>query len=74
MPSSYDDQRRAEEGAGVGLIAGLVLVLAIIALIFLATRNELIQNGTIDLTPNNNPGVEIETDTTPTTVPGSTTI
>lgn len=39
MATIYQEQPRAtSDGTGLGLVAGLVLVLAVIALVFLATR------------------------------------
>jgi hypothetical protein len=61
MTTIYQEQPRTDEGTGVGLVAGLVLVLAVIALVFLATRAAPGTNTIIDTTPNSSaPGVQIE--------------
>lgn len=51
MTTIYQEQPRTDEGTGAGLVAGLVLVLAVIALVFLATRAAPL-NRVIDTTPN----------------------
>jgi|GEM_PF-3066746 len=60
MTTLYQEQPRSEEGSAVGLVAGLVLVLAIIALVFLATRAAPGAGNVIDTTPNNGGGVQVE--------------
>jgi hypothetical protein len=51
-----DEQPRTADGSAAGLVAGLVLVLAVIALIFLATRTapNPVNNAIDDLSPANN--------------------
>jgi hypothetical protein len=60
MTTIYQETPRASEGSGVGLVAGLVLVLAVIALVFLATRVVPGAGNVIDTTPSNGAGVQVE--------------
>lgn len=66
MATIYQEQPRTDDGTGVGLVAGLVLVLAVIALVFLATRAapEAIEN-----VPSNIPGIQTEGDGSVNTQP-----
>ena len=64
----YQDQpNTSADGTGVGLVAGLVLVLAVIALVFLATRAAPnVGNGGETTIPNQNGGsAQIEGSITP---------
>ncbi len=60
MTTIYQETPRTAEGSGVGLVAGLVLVLAVIALVFLATRAVPGNGNVIDATPDNGAGVQFE--------------
>ena len=74
MATIYQEQPRTEEGTGVGLVAGLVLVLAVIALVFLATRAAPNVGNVLDTTPNSGTGTQVEGGQAPATpAPGATT-
>lgn len=56
MTTIYQEQPRVANDDGMGLVAGLVLALAVIALVFLVTRATQVQM--IDRTPN--AGLQVE--------------
>jgi hypothetical protein len=62
MTTIYQEQPRAVEGDGMGLVAGVLLVLAVIALVVLSTRfaPQAGNGGGIDVTPDNGGAVQFE--------------